>query len=93
MSQSSEKQIIRNYLASIGRRGGKKSKRILNPSTARQMVMVREAKKAFKKYYSECFWSFDPDLVITNDDVNWVAEQLMKHGSRKCWEVGRSLCQ
>lgn len=93
MNLNAEQLIIRKYLASIGRRGGKISKRQLNPSEAKQMVLVREAKKAFKKYYSECFWSFDPDLTITKQDVSWVAEQLMKHGSRKCWEVGRNLCQ
>jgi len=93
VKQASEKEIIIGYLASIGRRGGRKSKRPLDSATAKQMVMVREAKKAFNKYHAECFWSFDPDLRITKQDVSWVAEQLMKHGSRKCWEVGRSLCQ
>jgi len=93
MNQSSDMIAIRKYLASIGRRGGKKSKRVLSPTTAREMAMVREAKRAFKNYYAECFWSFDPDLIITKQDVKWVAEQLMKHGSRKCWEVGRKLCQ
>lgn len=92
MNQSSNNQIITSYLASIGRRGGKKSKRVLSPATAREMAMVREAKRAFKKYYSECFWSFDPGLVITKEDVNWVAQRLMKFGTRRIWEVGRSLC-
>ncbi|MCX6117419.1 MAG: hypothetical protein NT027_07755 [Proteobacteria bacterium] len=93
MSSKSEQKVIRDYLASIGKRGGKKSKRNLSPAAARQMVLVREARKAFKKYYFECFWSFEPDLIVTKHDVIWVAEQLMKHGSRACWKVGRSLCQ
>lgn len=88
-----DKKIIREYLAAIGKRGGRKSRRHLDHNAARQMVKVREAKRAFQKYYAECFWSFDPGLSITKDDVAWVAEQLMKHGSRKCWEIGRSLCQ
>jgi len=92
MNQS-DKKIIRKYLAAIGKRGGRKSRRHLDPNAARQMVKVREAKRAFRKYYAECFWSFDPDLSITKDDVTWVADQLMKHGSRQCWEIGRSLCQ
>ena len=93
MKQVLSEKVIQRYLSAIGRRGGRKSKRVLDPVTARQMVKVREAKRAFKRYYSECFWSYDPDHLITKDDVSWVAEQLMKHGSRKCWEIGRSLCQ
>jgi hypothetical protein len=93
MAIKSERQIISTYLSSIGRRGGKKSKRALTSDDARHMVQVRIAKKAFRDYYTECFWSFDPELIITKDDVAWVAKQLMKNGSRKCWELGRSLCQ
>jgi hypothetical protein len=37
---------IRRYLAEIGARGGRKSRRKLDPETAREMVRVREAKRA-----------------------------------------------
>ena len=37
---------IQRYLAEIGGRGGRKSRRTLDPETARQMVRVREAKRA-----------------------------------------------
>jgi hypothetical protein len=82
---------IKEYLARIGKRGGQKSRRALDPETARNMVRVREARRAFKTYYLQCFWSFDPDLKITLNDVAWVSEQLMKNGSRTCWEIGRRL--
>jgi hypothetical protein len=36
---------IKKYLASIGSKGGKKSKRVLTPEQARAMVKAREAKK------------------------------------------------
>ena len=83
----------RDYLAAIGRKGGTRSRRTLDSATARRMVMVREARKAYRRFYTLCFWSYRPDLVITLDDVPWVAEQLMKNGNRETWEIGRRLCR
>lgn len=84
---------IRNYLAEIGRRGGKKSRRVLSPSAARDMVRVREARRAFKRFRARCFWSVDPGYRVTLRDVPWVAEQLRKYGGREGWLVGSRLCQ
>ena len=84
---------INKYLSSIGRRGGLKSRRTLDPQVARNMVRVREARRAFRRFRSTCFWSCRPDLVIGSDDVAWVAEQLMKHGNRDAWRVGARLCR
>jgi len=36
---------INKYLASIGRRGGLKSRRSLDPATARRMVRIRELRR------------------------------------------------
>jgi len=83
---------IRKYLAEIGGRGGRKSRRTLDPETARNMVRVREARRAYRRFYTSCFWSYRPDLTVGADDVAWVAETLMKNGNRDAWEVGRSLC-
>ncbi len=83
---------VRQYLAEIGARGGRKSRRVLDPETARRMVQVREARRAFRRFRSTCFWSCRPDLVIGTADVAWVAEQLMKHGNRETWRIGAKLC-
>lgn len=85
--------VIKKYLATIGRRGGLKSRRQLDATTAREMVKVREARRAFKRYHATCFWSYRADLTIKRTDVRWVAEQLMKHGNRETWRVGASLCR
>lgn len=82
---------FRTYLAEIGRRGGQKSRRKLDPETARAMVRVREARRAYRRFHSRCFWSYRPDLIITEADLPWVAEQLMKHGDREAWQVGAKL--
>ncbi|MCO4098273.1 MAG: hypothetical protein HEQ38_02530 [Gemmatimonas sp.] len=84
---------VRSYLAEIGRRGGTKSRRTLDPDTARDMVRVREARRAYRTYYASCFWSYRADLVITRDDVAWVAEQLRKHGDRAAWLMAAKLCR
>ena len=84
---------VRSYLARIGSRGGRKSRRTLDPDTARMMVKVREARRAFRRFRATCFWSYRPDLRIGADDVAWVAEQLMKHGNREAWQVGARLCR
>jgi hypothetical protein len=81
------------YLATIGRRGGLKSRRTLDPATARGMVAVREARRAFRIFHASCFWSYRKDLKITHADVPWIAEQLMKHGDREAWRVAARLCR
>ena len=84
---------VRTYLAEIGRRGGRKSRRELDTETARAMVRVREARRAYRRFHAQCFWSFDPDYPIGSSDIAWVAEQLRKHGGRQAWEVAGALCR
>ena len=84
---------IRKYLAEIGSKGGRLSKRALNKEDARDMVRIREARRAFRRYHSQCFWSFDPNYRIAREDLPWVVEQLIKHGNRKTWEAAQRLCR
>jgi hypothetical protein len=84
---------IRRYLATIGARGGRKSRRTLDAETARTMARVRDARRAFQRFRISCFWSYRPDLEIRAIDIPWVAEQLMKHGNREAWRVGAKLCR
>ena len=84
---------LRRYLAEIGSRGGRKSRRALSSQAARDMVKVREARRAFRRFRHSCFWSYRADLVIRAAAVPWVAEQLMKHGNREAWHAGARLCR
>ena len=86
-------ETVKDYLKEIGRRGGKKSRRTLDAATAREMVRIREAKRAYRRFHALCFWSYPPDLEIGADDVAWVAETLMKQGNRAAWEAGMRLCR
>lgn len=86
-------RTVKAYLAEIGRRGGLKSRRRLDPEDARSMVRLREARRAFRRFHTQCFWSCDPAYIVTSRDVPWVAEQLMKFGGRGGWETGARLCR
>lgn len=86
------KKSVQRYLSEIGKRGGMKSRRRLGSEMARNMVRVREARRAFRRFRTACFWSADPQYLVTIDDIGWVAEQLMKHGGRDAWEIGARLC-
>ncbi len=84
---------VEEYLAEIGRRGGRKSRRVLDSETARAMVRVREARRAYRRFHANCFWSFDPDYRVGASDIAWVVEQLRKHGGRDAWEAAAKLCR
>jgi hypothetical protein len=68
-------------------------RRELDLETARDMVRVREARRAFRRFRTMCFSSCRPDLEIESSDVAWVAEQLMRHGNREAWLAGAKLCR
>jgi hypothetical protein len=87
------KADVRSYLSEIGRRGGRRSRRVLLPETARQMVRLREARRAFRSFHGRCFWSSPKDYVVTADDIVWVAQKLMTHGGREGWRIGARLCR
>ena len=84
---------IHEYLAEIGRRGGRKSRRTLDPETARAMVRVREARRAFRQFHATCFWSYRKDLDIGLTDVDWVADTLRKNGDMRAWRRAGRLCR
>ena len=81
------------HMAEIGRKGGHRSRRALTADEARAMVRVREARRAFRQFATECFWSYDPEYVVGPDDVEWVADTLMRTGGRAAWEAGARLCR
>jgi hypothetical protein len=83
---------VKEYLAKIGKRGGRKSRRTLDSDTARAMVGVRQARRLYRRFHAECFWSYDPDYQVGMSDVKWVAKQLRRQGGREAWEAARKLC-
>ncbi len=86
-------RVVTGFLSEIGKKGGRRSRRVLTPEQAREMVKVREARRAFKRYNALCFWSYDPNLKVSIDDVPWVAENLKRYGNREAWVVAERLCR
>ena len=86
-------EIVRQYLSTIGSKGGKLSRRTLSAVDARAMLRVREARRAFRRFHTLCFWSYDPNYLVKLSDIPWVVEKLMKNGNRQSWEVATRLCR
>lgn len=88
---------IRAYLATIGRKGGRKSRRTLSSDQAREMVAARLARRAFRDFHAQCFWSFDRALEIDQRNAGWVADRLRRNGNRAAWkraaQIQRLLCR
>ena len=82
---------VRNYLSAIGRKGGLRSRRRLDPATARRMAALREARRAYRTYHDTCFWSYAPDVAIGMHDIPWVVEGLKKEGDRRAYNWARRI--
>ena len=80
-------------MSKIGRKGGRVSRRELSSEAARRMVRIREARRAYQRFYAQCFWSYPQELKIHDEDVAWVAECLKKNGGRVAWQAGVKLCR
>ncbi|MCU0858833.1 MAG: hypothetical protein MUC65_10585 [Pontiellaceae bacterium] len=84
---------IREYFARIGRKGGSKSRRTLSSETAREMVRVREARRAFHRFHAQCFWFMREDMKITPEDIPEIVRGLRKDGGREGMLLAAKLCR
>ena len=84
---------ISAYMAAIGREGGRRSRRTLSPEQAKEMVRLREARKAYREFHTTCFWSSPEDFQAGKDDIAWIIDQLKRHGGRAGWNRAERLCR
>ena len=84
---------VRQYLSEIGRRGGRKSRRHLSSETARNMVRLREARRAFRQFHAQCFWYMRRDMDITLADVPEIVRGLRQNGGRRGYLIAAKLCR
>jgi hypothetical protein len=84
---------IREYFATIGRKGGSKSRRTLTPEQARNMLRVREARRAFRKYHTQCFWYMAKDAQIKQSDIPEIVRGLKTNGGRQGFILAAKLCR
>jgi hypothetical protein len=51
------------------------------------------AQRAYREFRSQCFWSYRPDLVITEDDIPFVVRGLRINGGHKGYKIVTELCR
>jgi len=86
------REIIQ-YLSEIGRKGGRKSRRKLSSADARNMVRVREARRAFRRFHARCFWYLREDLEVSLDDIPEIVRGLRQNGGREGFLLAAKLCR
>jgi len=84
---------IREYLAEIGRKGGRNSRRHLSTDDARNMVRVREARRAFREFHAQCFWYLRKDMQINTEDIPEIVHGLRQNGGRRGFLLAAKLCR
>lgn len=73
------KRAVKAYLAEIGRRGGRKSRRTLDPETAREMVRAREARRFQAEYLARVHDLSIVERVRRADDLfNWSRDTIAR---------------
>lgn len=88
-----QQEEIRRYLAEIGKRGGEKSKRTLSREDAQEMVRIREARRAFRKYHTQCFWFMREDLLVSSEDIPEIIKGLRLYGGHAGIKLAERLCR
>ena len=83
---------VRAYLSEIGRRGGKRSRRHLSREDARNMVRIREARRAFHEFHAQCFWFMREDMEVTISDIPEIVRGLRLNGGRQGFLLATTLC-
>ena len=51
------------------------------------------ARKAFRDFYAQCFWSYREDAEITRDKIPFVIRGLRKNGGQAGYHVAAELCR
>jgi hypothetical protein len=51
------------------------------------------ARKAFKEFYAQCFWSYREDVEITEEDIPWVLRELRHNGGHRGYRVVGEICR
>ena len=51
------------------------------------------ARKAFREFYGQCFWSYRRDTEITEEDIPWVVRELRLNGGHRGYRVVGEICR
>jgi hypothetical protein len=51
------------------------------------------ARKAFKEFYAQCFWSYREDAEISEEDIPWVLRELRHNGGHRGYRLAGEICR
>ena len=54
---------------------------------------VQLAREAYREFRSRCFWSYRPDLEITEVHLPFIIRELRRNGGHKGYKIAAQLCQ
>ncbi len=61
--------------------------------TAARQRRLELARKAFKEFYAQCFWSYRENAEITEADIPWVLRELRLNGGHRGYRVAGEICR
>ena len=61
-------------------------------NTAASQRRLELARKAFREFHAQCFWSYREDAEITEDKVPFVIRGLREHGGLPGYRIAAELC-
>jgi hypothetical protein len=61
--------------------------------TANRQRRLDLARKAFREFYAQCFWSYREDAEITEDKIAFVVRGLREPGGLAGYQVAAELCR
>ncbi len=62
-------------------------------NTAARQRRLELARKAFKEFYAQCFWSYREVAEITDEDIPWVLRELRLNGGHRGYRVAGEICR
>ena len=54
---------------------------------------LKLAQQAFRDFFAQCFWSSDPNLIITEELIPFVVRGLRYYGGHKGYQIAAELCR
>jgi hypothetical protein len=66
---------------------------VTEPKDQHGIERLELARRAFKEFYAQCFWSYRDDLQITEEFIPFVIRGLREHGGMAGYRVAARLCQ
>lgn len=54
---------------------------------------IELARRAFKEFYAQCFWSYREDAQIGEEDLPWVIRELRHYGGAKGYQAVAEICR